>query len=87
VIPPISAFVAAGFEHSPNMYFVPIGLLIATFDPAFVGVQGLGGQAQVLSWSAFLLRNLLPVTAGNIIGGAVLVGAVYSFIYLRPRRP
>jgi formate/nitrite transporter len=88
VIPPVSAFVAAGFEHSvANMYFVALGLLIAAFDPAFVGAQGLGAQAQALSWSGFLLRNLLPVTAGNIIGGAVLVGAVYWFIYLRPRRP
>jgi formate/nitrite transporter FocA (FNT family) len=37
------------------------------------------------TWSAFLVRNLAPVTLGNIIGGAVLVGAVYWFVYLRGR--
>jgi formate/nitrite transporter len=85
VVPPISAFVAAGFEHSiANMYFVPVGLLVATFDPAFIAASGLDAQAQALSWGRFLTRNLLPVTVGNIIGGAVLVGAVYWFVYLRP---
>jgi formate/nitrite transporter len=87
IVPPISAFVAAGFEHSvANMYFAPLALLIATFDPAFVVARGLEAQAQVVSWDGFLLRNLLPVTLGNIVGGAVLVGAVYWFVYLRPRR-
>ena len=87
IVPPISAFVAAGFEHSiANMYFVPLGLFITVFDPAFVPAGGLEAQAQVLSWTAFVGRNLLPVTLGNTIGGAGLVGAVYWFVYLRPRR-
>jgi len=87
IVPPISAFVAAGFEHSiANMYFVPLGLFIAAFDPAFVAVHGLEAQAQVLSWTGFLGRNLLPVTIGNVIGGTLLVGAVYWFVYLRRRR-
>jgi formate/nitrite transporter len=82
VVPPIAAFVAAGFEHSvANMYFVPLGLFLAAVDPAFVAARGLEG----LSWSAFLGRNLLPVTLGNLIGGAVLVGGVYWFVYLRGR--
>jgi formate transporter len=85
VVPPVSAFVAAGFEHSiANMYFVPLGLFIAALDPAFVGARGLEASAQLLSWSAFLARNLLPVTVGNVIGGAVLVGGVYWFVYRRP---
>jgi len=87
IVPPITAFVAAGFEHSiANLYFVPLGLLIARLDPGFVAAHDLGRHAQVLSWSAFLRGNLLPVTIGNVIGGAVLVGAVYWFVYLRPRR-
>jgi len=87
IVPPISAFVAAGFEHSiANMYFVPLGLLIAGLDPGFVAAHDLGGHARALSWSAFLRGNLLPVTIGNVIGGTVLVGAVYWFVYLRPRR-
>jgi formate/nitrite transporter FocA (FNT family) len=40
-----------------------------------------------LTWGGFLIGNLLPVTLGNIIGGAVLVGAVYWFVYLRQAPP
>jgi formate transporter len=87
IVPPIAAFVAAGFEHSiANMYFVPYAMLVAAFDPGFAAGHGLGAPAQALTWGAFLGRNLLPVTIGNVIGGSVLVGAVYWFVYLRPRR-
>jgi formate transporter len=88
IVPPIAAFVAAGFEHSvANMYFVPIGLLIkAQADDSFWSIIGsTPGDFQEVTLSAFLLRNLVPVTLGNVIGGTVLVGAVYWFIYLRPR--
>jgi len=82
IIFPISGFVAAGFEHSiANMYFIPIGLLIKQFDPAFVVKSGL--DLSGLTWGTFFVNNLLPVTVGNIIGGAVLVAAVYWFIFLR----
>ena len=88
IVPPITAFVAAGFEHSiANMYFVPYAIFVAAIDPDFVAGPGLDPQAQALTWTAFLGRNLLPVTIGNIIGGSVLVGAVYWFAYLRPRGP
>jgi formate/nitrite transporter FocA (FNT family) len=40
-----------------------------------------------LTWQSFLFDNLLPVTIGNIIGGAIMVGAVYWFVYLRGRDP
>ncbi len=84
IVPPISAFVAAGFEHSvANMYFVPLGLFIATFDPEFAARIGLAREAAELSWMAFVWRNLLPVTVGNIVGGTLLVGAVYWLVYLR----
>ncbi len=82
---PISAFVAAGFEHSvANMYFIPYGLLIKIFDPAFVSAQGIDVSA--LTWGSFFLKNLLPVTLGNIIGGGLLVAAMYWFAYLRKRQ-
>jgi formate/nitrite transporter len=82
IIFPITAFVAAGFEHSiANMYFIPIGLLIKTFDPAFAASTGL--EFGSLTWQAFLINNLLPVTIGNIIGGAVFVAAIYWAIFLR----
>ena len=84
VVPPVAAFVAAGFEHSvANMYFVPFALLLTHLDPAFVAAHAPGAHA--LSWSGFLVRNLLPVTLGNVIGGTLLVGGTYWFIYLRPR--
>lgn len=79
---PIAAFVAAGFEHSvANMYFIPLGLFIKQFDPAFTASTNLA--AADLTWGTFLLKNLLPVTIGNILGGAVLVALVYWFIFLR----
>ncbi|MBI3303164.1 MAG: formate/nitrite transporter family protein [Deltaproteobacteria bacterium] len=84
IVFPISAFVAVGFEHSvANMYFIPIGLLIKT-DTAFLTAIGKSATDYVgLTWTNFLLVNLLPVTAGNLIGGVVLVGLVYWFVYLR----
>lgn len=82
---PITAFVTAGFEHSiANMYFIPLGLLIKVFDPDFVTASGLDLTA--LTWRTFLVNNLLPVTIGNIIGGVVLVAAVYWLVYLQPQR-
>ncbi len=84
IVFPISAFVAAGFEHSvANMYFIPMGLFIKDFDPAFVEKVGLTAKAANLTWGTFLWNNLVPVTIGNIIGGALMVAAVYWFIYLR----
>ena len=86
VIPPIAAFVALGFEHSvANMYFIPFALLVKS-DAGYVsstpGLPDLGN----LTWSHFLVDNLLPVTIGNVIGGGLMVGAVYWFVYLRGRR-
>jgi formate/nitrite transporter len=82
IIFPIAAFVAAGFEHSvANMYFIPIGLLIKYFDPAFAANTGL--DLSSLTWGNFLLHNLLPVTIGNIIGGSLLVAGFYWIIFLR----
>ena len=84
IIPPISAFVAAGFEHSvANMYFIPVGLFIKAFNPEFAAQAG---EFANLSWANFFVKNLLPVTIGNIIGGAIFIGAAYWFIYLRKQK-
>ena len=85
IILPIAAFVAAGFEHSvANMYYIPIALFIKDFDPAYMStIAGAGINLEGLNWGSFLLNNLLPVTIGNIIGGAVLVAAVYWSVFLR----
>lgn len=89
IIPPITAFVAAGFEHSvANMYFIPMGLLIKDLGSAsfFEMIGKSAADFSNLTWVNFFVKNLLPVTLGNIIGGAVMVGAVYWFVYLRKDR-
>ncbi len=88
VIFPITAFVAAGFEHSiANMYFIPTGILLKDDSSVRQAGELTSAQLSNLTWGDFLLSNLFPVTLGNIIGGALLVGAVYWFVYLRPGHP
>ncbi len=60
-----------------NMYFIPLGLFIKTSLAADVATYG------DLTWHNFFVANLLPVTIGNIVGGALMVGVVYWFVYLR----
>jgi len=73
IVFPISAFVAAGFEHSvANMYFIPLGILLR--DGSHLAT------AELLTWAG-LLANLVPVTLGNIFGGGVMVALVYYFVY------
>lgn len=67
IVFPITAFVAAGFEHSiANMYLMPLAMLLGA---------PLG--------AADMARNLVPVVAGNLLGGSVLVALVYYVIYVR----
>ncbi len=83
---PITAFVTCGFEHSiANMYFIPVAIAVKDYgDPAlFTLINATPQDYSMVTWSNFLLVNLLPVTIGNIIGGAGLVGMVYWFVYLR----
>ena len=87
---PITAFVALGFEHCiANMYFIPIGLFLkgnpAVTEAAAVMTGKPSGDFAGLTIQTFLTKNLVPVTLGNIIGGGVLVGLVYWFVYLRGR--
>ena len=75
VIFPITAFVAAGFEHSiANMYLMPLAMLVQQGN-------GLAGQPAVTG--AGMAGNLLAVIAGNLLGGSVLVGLTYHVIYRR----
>jgi formate transporter len=86
IVPPIAGFVAMGFEHSvANMYFLPVALFIKERAPSIFWSDIRQGQDAYpdLTWEQFFVANLAPVTLGNIIGGAVLVGAVYWFVYLR----
>lgn len=73
----IGLFVISGFEHSiANMYFIPAGIAAA----ADSGLTQLAGcDVSVLTVGNFLVKNLLPVTLGNILGGGLFVGMVYWF--------
>lgn len=82
IIFPITAFVAMGFEHSiANMYFIPAGLLLKS-NPEIVGMLN-GANLSNLTTGGFIMKNLLPVTLGNMIGGAIFVGTIYWILYLR----
>jgi formate transporter len=79
IIFPITGFVASGFEHCvANMYFIPVGLFIKGTECC-----ELASQVSFLNWKNFFVVNLLPVTLGNILGGAGFVGVFYWLIYSR----
>jgi formate/nitrite transporter len=76
IVFPISAFVAAGFEHSiANMYLIPMGLLMQMDSTSAAG-------ASSISWTGFI-QNLIPVILGNLAGGSGFVALFYYFIYGR----
>ncbi|HHX8312229.1 TPA: formate transporter FocA [Vibrio diabolicus] len=86
-IMPVAMFVSSGFEHCvANMFMVPLGIVIANFAPesfwASVGVPA--SQYADLNIGHFITANLIPVTLGNIVGGAVLVGLANWCIFRRP---
>jgi len=84
IILPVTAFVAAGFEHViANMYYLPVAIFISN-DPQLLAKTGIAAEAvQGITWKATLVDNFVPVTLGNVLGGSGLVGAMYWFIYLR----
>lgn len=88
IVPPIAAFVAAGFEHSvANMYFIPEAIAIRLFAPqSFWDAAGRAPADYPHLDAAGFVANLVPVTIGNVIGGALMVGIVYWFVYLRNAR-
>jgi formate/nitrite transporter len=84
---PVMVFVLCGYEHSvANMYYVPAGIF-ASANPAYAASVPIGESLSSLTWGAFIVNNLIPVTVGNIIGGSLLVGLPYWFIYLRGDKP
>jgi len=84
---PIMLFVLCGFEHSiANMYFIPTGIMLirGNFDyvaaySAARGFENLTG----LAWRNMFINNIIPATIGNVIGGSILVGMAYWFLFLR----
>jgi formate/nitrite transporter len=86
IVFPISAFVAAGFEHSvANMFFIPMGLALRGHAGVVEAAHLPSAELSTLD-GAGLINNLVAATIGNVIGGALLVGLVYWFVYVRPTR-
>ena len=87
IIFPIAAFVALGFEHCvANMYFIPAGLVLKNVPEVVAAASDAVGKSLSLSdltWGTLFVKNLIPVTVGNIIGGALIIALVYWFLYLR----
>lgn len=86
IVLPITAFVASGFEHSiANMYFIPMGIMIADQPSVLSVLTGKTAElVHTLTWTNFLVRNLIPVTIGNIVGAGLFVGTFYWAVYLKP---
>jgi len=83
---PIMAFVASGFEHCvANMYFIPAGIFAKSFQNAVTASGLTPEQLTGLNWGTMWTQNLISVTLGNIVGGAVFVGVVYFFAHVRGR--
>jgi formate transporter len=67
---PVMAFVAMGFEHSvANMFFIPTAIMYGA----------------PVTWGDFIINNLIPATLGNIVGGSLLTGGLYWFVYDRQK--
>ncbi|MFH1683750.1 MAG: formate/nitrite transporter family protein [Candidatus Margulisiibacteriota bacterium] len=77
---PIMTFVALGFEHCiANMYFIPLGIFLKGTGAAAAANLDLSN----LTWGSFIVNNLVPVTLGNMVGGALVVGLLYWLVYVK----
>jgi len=87
IVPPIAAFVAAGFEHSiANLYFLPYALAIKAWAGLdFWNAIGQDATAYAGLTIGSAMHNIAVATVGNLVGGSLMVGAVYWFVYLRRR--
>ena len=84
---PIMAFVVCGFEHCvANMYYIPAGIF-ANMNPAYAGlIADAGINTAVLDFGTFLGANLVPVTLGNIVGGALVGVVMYACHGTKPSK-
>jgi len=84
---PIMAFVASGFEHSvANMFFIPYGIFLKSNPKVLEAAGKTLADLANLNWGTLFTVNLIPVTLGNIVGGAIFVGAVYWYVYLLSKK-
>lgn len=90
IIFPITAFVASGFEHCiANMYFIPMGMLLKGQATVLSAAEASAASAfplQNLTVYGFVVKNLVPVTLGNVVGGSLLIGLAYWSVFLRQFR-
>jgi len=91
---PIMAFVASGYEHSvANMYFIPMGIQIAAANPdALVAVETLklasaDAVTSLFTYGNFIVKNLIPATLGNIVGGGLFVAGLYWTAFMKDAAP
>ncbi len=83
IVLPVSAFVAAGFEHSvANMYFLPIGVLLVA-ESEVLAATGLTADTAARLDVPWTVYNLAAASLGNIVGGGFVVGLAHWFIHLR----
>jgi formate/nitrite transporter len=81
---PIMAFVASGFEHSiANMYFIPVGILVKGVNEVVVASGLTPDKLANVGLYGFFVKNLIPVTLGNIVGGGFFVATLYWFALVR----
>jgi formate transporter len=87
IVPPVAAFVAAGFEHSiANLYLLPYGLAIKAWAaPEFWTAIGQTAADYPALTAGAALHNIAVATLGNLVGGSLMVGGVYWFVHLRRR--
>jgi len=87
IVPPIAAFVACGFEHSiANLFFLPYGLMIKSLAGAefWASIRQTAADYPQLTLAG-AVHNVVIATLGNIVGGSLMVGAIYWLLYLRKR--
>jgi formate/nitrite transporter len=78
---PVMLFVMSGFEHSiANMYFIPAGIF-ASSNPAYLEAGNISADAIANLNMGGFFANIIPVTLGNIIGGAIVVGISYWYVF------
>jgi formate/nitrite transporter len=84
---PIWLFITSGFEHSvANMYYIPAGIMAKGTKAWADAAQAIGVTPEMLAnlnWGSFFVKNILPVTLGNIVGGGIFVGVVYWYVYIK----
>ncbi len=84
---PIWLFITSGFEHCvANMYYIPAGIMAKGTAAWVQSAKALGVTREMLAqlnWENFLIKNLIPVTLGNAVGGGIFVGAAYWYVYTR----